>query len=255
MLRGHRKVLIGLVVLLVLSLVPAGALAQTTTIVLVNPPSQSVQVGQNATVDVKVDGVASLYGVDIRLSFDAAKLEVLDADGNAANGVQIASGDLMNPAQGFLAQNTVNNTTGQVQYVFALMAPAAAVSGSGALARITFKTKASGNAVISLDSVTLSSEQAQPIPATLMDGAITVLPGAGPTPVPTPVTPQPTLPPGQGFYYTALRDHGSGHRLRQRLDQSQLHPGGPGAVDPWRGSATTDASPGRDLHARGGSRR
>jgi LysM repeat protein len=183
-----------LALVMLLALLPASAVVAQTTIVLVNPPSQSVDVGQTATVEIKVDTVTNLYGVDIRLTFDTAKLEAQDADGNSANGVQIEPGDFLNPAEGFLAQNVADNATGQVQYVFALMAPATPKSGTGVLARISFRAKAQGNAVISLDSVTLSDEQAQPIAATLMNGSITVLAAGAPTATPSP-TPTGTLPP------------------------------------------------------------
>ncbi len=194
---------------LVLALLPVSTTLAQGTIALVNPPSQSVEVNQTVSVDVKVETVTNLYGVDVRLTFDATKLEAQDSDGNTGNGVQIAPGSFLNPAQGFLAQNTVNNTTGQVQYVFALMAPAAAVSGSGALARITFKAKATGSASITLNSVTLSNDQAQPIAATLMNGSITVVPAGSPTATPVPsgtpaATPVPTpttAPGGVGFPY------------------------------------------------------
>jgi LysM repeat protein len=195
---------------MLLVLLPASTALAQATIILVNPPSQSVELNQTVSVEVKVDTVTNLYGVDIRLTFDATKLEAQDADGNAANGVQIAPGSFLNAAQGFLAQNSADNTTGQVQYVFALMAPATAVSGSGVLARITFRAKATGNAMVTLNSVTLSNDQAQPIPATLMSGSVTVVPPSAATPTPTrvgtpvvtPVTPVPTPPPGGiGFPY------------------------------------------------------
>jgi len=205
----NRGLILTLVLITVLVLPLSPALADSTS-VLVNPPSQSVDLNQSVTVEIKVDSVTNLYGVDIRLTFDATKLEAQDADGNPANGVQIAPGDFLDPAQGFLAQNTVDNTTGQVQYVFALMAPAPAVSGSGVLARITFTAKAEGQASISFTSVTLSNDQAQPITATLVDGSITVLPAGGPTSTPSPTpsgtpaaTPTPTTAPpaGVGFPY------------------------------------------------------
>jgi len=202
-----RGIVLALVLIMLLVLPLSPALAQGT-IVLVNPPSQSVDLNQTVTVEIKVDTVTNLYGVDIRLTFDATKLEAQDADANPANGVQIAPGGFLNPAQGFLAQNTVDNTTGQVQYVFVLMAPNPAVSGTGVLASITFKAKAQGNALITFDTVTLSSDQAQAISATLMDGSITVLPAGAPTATPTPSgtpapTPSPTpVPPGGvGFPY------------------------------------------------------
>ena len=195
--RTTRIVLVGAILALLVGLLPAAALADTTT-VSVNPPSQSVVLNQNVVVEVKVTGVTNLYGVDVRLSFDKTKLQVQDADGNSANGVQIASGDFMNPAQGFLAQNTADNVGGTIQYVFALMAPANPVSGNGVVARITFKGIAQGNAAVNLTSATLSNEQAQPIAVTMANGAVTVVPVAGPTPVPTVPGPTPVPPPPGG---------------------------------------------------------
>jgi LysM repeat protein len=204
--RTGRIGVVALVLVLLVALVPLSPALAEATIVLVDPPSQSVDVGQTVSVNIKVDTVTNLYGVDIRLTFDAAKLEAQDAIDTMA-GVQIAQGDFLNPAQGFMAQNIADNTTGEVRYVFALMAPASAVSGTGVLARITFRAKAQGTAAITLTSVTLSNNQAEPIAATLMNGSITVLPAAGPTATPTrttvPVTPYPTQPPpgGVGFPY------------------------------------------------------
>jgi LysM repeat protein len=193
--------------MLVFALLPTSSALATGTIVLVNPPSQSMNVNATTTVEIKVDTVTSLYGVDVRLTFDAAKLEAQDANASLT-GVQIEQGSFMNPAQGFMAQNVADNTTGQVQYAFVMLTPAPAVSGTGVLAKITFKAKASGNALITLNSVTLSNDQAMPITATLMSGSITVLPASSPTAVPTvaPTSPAPhptALPPpsGVGFPY------------------------------------------------------
>jgi LysM repeat protein len=206
--RRTRGILLTLVVMLVVALLPASGAVAQGTIVLVNPPSQSVNVNATTTVEIKVDTVTNLYGVDVRLTFDAAKLEAQDANASLT-GVQIEQGSFLNPAQGFMAQNVADNTTGQVQYAFVMLSPAPAVSGTGVLAKITFKAKATGNALITLDSVTLSNDQAMPITATLMSGSITVLPETSPTAVPTAVptagpTAQPTaLPPpsGVGFPY------------------------------------------------------
>jgi LysM repeat protein len=189
--------------MLVVALVPASGALANGTIVLVNPPSQSVNVNATTTVEIKVDTVTNLYGVDVRLTFDAAKLEAQDANASLA-GVQIEQGTFLNPAQGFMAQNVADNTTGQVQYAFVMLTPAPAVSGTGVLAKITFKAKAAGNALITLNTVTLSNDAAMPITATLMSGSITVLPASSPTAVPTVgPTPQPTAvpSPGVGFPY------------------------------------------------------
>jgi LysM repeat protein len=186
--RTSRGIQLALVLVMLLALLPLGSVSADATIVLVDPPSQSVDVGQTVAVNIKVDTVTNLYGVDIRLTFDAAKLQAQDQIGTMS-GVQIKQGDFLDPAQGFMAENSVDNTTGEVRYVFALMAPAPAASGTGVLARIFFQATDSGTAVVSLTSVTLSDNQAQPIAATLMDGSITILPAAGPTATPTPTTP------------------------------------------------------------------
>ncbi len=209
-MRGtSRGVLVLLVLASLVALFPVAAVA-AGTIVLVDPPSQSVDVGQTVSVNVKVDSVTNLYGVDVRLSFDKAKLEVQDANGSMA-GIQVEPGSFLNPALGFMAENSADNTAGEVRYVFTLTAPAPAASGSGVLARITFKAKASGTAAITLSEVILLDDQVQPIAATLMDGSVTVLPPSGATPTatktgtlaPTATTVPPMPPPGGvGFPYT-----------------------------------------------------
>lgn len=202
--RTTRGILLTLAVMMVVALLPASGALANGTLVLVNPPSQSVNVNATTTVEIKVDTVTNLYGLDVRLTFDAAKLEAQDAN-TSLSGVQIEQGNFLNPLQGFMAQNVADNTTGQVQYAFVMLTPAPAVSGTGVLARITFKAKAAGNALVTLNSVALSNDQAMPIVATLVSGSITVLPASGPTTTPTvtPITPITPVPPptGVGFPY------------------------------------------------------
>ncbi|MGC8786145.1 MAG: LysM peptidoglycan-binding domain-containing protein [Anaerolineae bacterium] len=196
--RMSRSILL-LVFMMLVALLPVSTAAVNGTIVLVDPPSSTVNLNQTFTLDIKVDTVTNLYAVDVRITFDAAKLEVQDANAGLG-GVQIEPGTFLNPAQGFMIQNVADNTTGQIQYAFTLLSPAPAVSGTGVLARITFRAKATGNAQVSFTSVTLSNDQAQPIVATPMPGSVTILPAGTPTtPVPTgtPSVPAPTAtPPG-----------------------------------------------------------
>ena len=172
-----------------LLLVGAGN-AQGTQVLIV-PASSVVAPGDTITVEIQVRDVVDLYGVDIRLTFDAAKLEVQDADGNPANGVQIAPGNFLDPAQGFLAQNTVDNTIGQVRYVLVLMTPAPAVSGSGALARITFRALSPGSSELDFADVLLANQRAEPIPAAVSGGVVIV---SGGTATPLPMFPGLFLP-------------------------------------------------------------
>ena len=169
---------------LVLLLVGAGH-AQGTQ-VLVVPPSSVVAPGGAVTVEIQIRDVVDLYGVDLHLAFDPTQLEAQDADGNSANGVQIASGEFLDITQGFLGMNAVNNTTGQVRYVFALMSPAPAASGSGVLARITFRASSPGSSTLDFVNVLLANERAESIPVTVSGGLIVVSTGT--------ITPPPTAP-------------------------------------------------------------
>jgi len=210
-MRKRMRTAIGMILVLsmLLVLLPMSSVLAQTTIVLVNPPSQSVDVNQLVTVEIKADSVTNLWAFDITLTFDAAKLEAQDADGNPANGVQVLPGTFLDPAQGFMPiSDHINNTTGEVRFALSLLSPATPVSGTGVLFSITFRAKAEGNALITLGTVTLSDNAANPIAKTLMNGSITVLPTGAPTPTPTqtPIgaptpTPTPTQPPGVGFPY------------------------------------------------------
>jgi hypothetical protein len=153
----------------------SAGIAASTQVLLV-PASGVVMLGQTIAVEVRVQDVTDLYGVDIRLNFDATKLQVQDADGDPGNGVQIEEGNFPDPAQGRVAQNLADNSTGQVRYVVALFAPAPAVSGSGVTARITFLGIAPGISLLDL-AATLADDSAQPIPATVTGGQITVSAG------------------------------------------------------------------------------
>nr|MBC7245853.1 LysM peptidoglycan-binding domain-containing protein [Chloroflexota bacterium] len=213
----NRSVLLLLVCFMLVASLPLSSALAEATIVLVDPPSSTVNLNDTFTLNIKVDTVTNLYAVDIRITFDATKLEVQDAN-PSLGGVQIEPGTFLNPAQGFMIQNVADNSTGKIQYAFTLLSPASAVSGTGVLARITFRAKATGTAQITFDSVTLSNDQAQPIVATPMPGSVTVLPAGTPTPTTVPTgtpvpptatpvgTPAPTVtavppPAGVGFPY------------------------------------------------------
>lgn len=145
--------------------------------VLVVVSSPSVPVGQPVVVYVVADAVERLYAFDVRLSFDAGRLEVVDADGDVSNGVQVGAGEFMPQDQGFTLRNSADNEAGTVEYVFTLMRPALPVTGTGVLARITFRGKAEGVAAIRLRQVMLADDGARGIAVRLEDGEVRVVGG------------------------------------------------------------------------------
>jgi len=160
------------------------SLAQGTRVTL-SPASAQVAVGETVTVDVRVEDVTSLWGARVYLTFDPAILEVVDADSDT-EGVQIARGDFIDPREGrsWALVNQADNTAGTVEYASLLLNnarnPTPPASGSGVLARITFRGLAGGNSAVAFSSqdVELYDGQGASILTMTEDGAVIVM-GAG----------------------------------------------------------------------------
>ncbi|MSP13624.1 MAG: hypothetical protein EXR62_11800 [Chloroflexi bacterium] len=160
------------------------AVAQGGATLSVSPASVTIDVGATTIVDIRVENVTNLYGVDLGFTFDPAAVEVVDADGNAGNGVNVASGTFLNSGSGFTLQNGADNAAGTITYVFSQLNPAPPVSGGGVVLRITFRGKALGSSPVHFSRTNLANNASQAIQNTPTDGAILV--GVGrPTNTPT----------------------------------------------------------------------
>lgn len=161
--------------------------------VLVQPGSQSVAVGGTVTVNVRIEGVTDLYGAEVHMTFSPSVVQVQDADGNAANGVQVATGDIFAGKNAFNALNSANNSTGTIDYAISLLGEPSGVSGAGTLFSVTFRGVSQGLSAIAFVTVMLASRTGGAIAATTVNGTITVT-AAEPTPTNTPPAPTPTTP-------------------------------------------------------------
>jgi len=149
-------------------------LVQTQTArVLVSPPSQEIDLGETATVDIRIEDVDGLYGAEVELSYDPTRLEVQDADLERP-GIQIQPGTFPDPSQGFAGQNSVDEEAGIIKYAVTLKRPAPPVNGSGVLATITFRAIREGESRLVFNEVLLANMRSEPIEATSQDGTITV---------------------------------------------------------------------------------
>lgn len=173
-----------LVVLLSGPVAPAMA---ASTVVALSPAAGSVAAGQTLVVNVTVADVTALFGAEFHLTFDAGRLEVVDAD-PATEGLQVAKGSFL--SNDFVAQNVANNTAGTVDFGVSQMSPHGPVSGTGVLATITFRGKAAGSAAVTFSSVLLADSGGTQISATSQNGSVTVTGGA--TPAPTTAAPTAT---------------------------------------------------------------
>lgn len=169
--------------------------SQVTTTVAITPSQIALDCGATTLVDVRVNDVKDLYGIDFKITFDPNILEVVDADAAIA-GVQIRPGNLPDTSggQGFIQSNKVDNAAGNIEYAAVRTAPAAPQSGSGVAASITFRGKGAGKSPITVAKVLLLNQLVEPIKAEPVNGQATVT-CAGPTVPATTVPPKPTPPP------------------------------------------------------------
>jgi LysM repeat protein len=158
-----------------------------------DPSPGQVTVGGVAAVQLRLENVANLYGIEVHLTFDARMVQVEDDDAGR-EGVQVAVGEIPHPE--FLVQNIVDNTGGRLDYAVVQLAPRLPASGSGVVATIHFRGVSEGVSPIRFVGAKLASPDGVEIPVVLQDGTIAVGTSA-PTDTPTPTyTPGgPTLTP------------------------------------------------------------
>ncbi|MBC7257059.1 MAG: hypothetical protein H5T66_13255, partial [Chloroflexi bacterium] len=194
-MRRDRKALLHLLALaLFMAVSPVGgALAQGNARVTISPASATVGEGQTTAVQVWVRDVQDLYGLDIRLQFDPAAVEVVD-EYPQQGGIQVRPGDFLNVD--FIIRNTVNNEEGTIWYALTQVNPSAPASGSGVAFVILFRGKRAGlTSTLAFTNAQLATRSGAMIPCTAEDGEIRVVQAeqAPPTPTQAPPPPEPTI--------------------------------------------------------------
>jgi hypothetical protein len=118
------------------------------------------------TVAIRIENATRLYGVEVHLAFDPARLEVQDADPDK-EGVQIQAGDF--PSPDFVVQNQADNAKGTIDYAVTQLAPREAVNGSGVLATVTVRGKDKGTSSLTFVGAKLANPDGQEIPSQTVD--------------------------------------------------------------------------------------
>ena len=195
-LLGRRTVSVAAAIV-VLSMAIGGALSPRSAspvsgadpVVQIDPASSEVTVDGAADVEIVITDVTDLYAASVDLSFDAAVLEVVDAD-PGRSGVQIFTGTFPGPSEGpsDVTINTADNTAGTIEYDVTLLEPAPPVSGSGTLATVRFRGKAIGTSPVAFESAALWDSLNEGIITTSESGEVQVAEEATDTPQPTPTT-------------------------------------------------------------------
>jgi hypothetical protein len=187
-------VTLALALLVIAIAVPERGLAQGGGArVYLSPATTSTSAGQQFTVEVIAEGMASLYAEEIRLRFDPQVLAVLDADPQQ-EGVQLEAGPFLDPQHGFVVANKADNSEGTALFAMTLVNPAPPAQGSGVLARVSFKALQPGTTEIQLEKALLVNDSVKAIETSTAGAqaqilgqapAATALPAPGPAPAPS----------------------------------------------------------------------
>lgn len=164
------------VAILVLGSASAAAPSQDA-MVRPDPVVSAVPLGGQVVVTIYVQDVQALYGADVRLGFDPAVLEVQDMN-PAASGVQIAPlSTFLKPD--FVVRNSACNgvdsacpIAGIIRYAVTQVNPSAPVSGSGALAAVTFTRLRSDATTLQIIAHKLSDRTGVKISAVAQEGRV-----------------------------------------------------------------------------------
>ncbi len=170
------RMAVALGVLLLAAVVLIGgraAAAPQTAIVRCDPATVAGPVGSTVNIDIYVENVVELYGADVRLGFDPAALQVVDAD-PTVEGIQIM------PLDTFLSPDfVVRKGLGYAEdpdviwYAVTQVNPSEAVSGSGPLARVTFTAQEAGSFTLPITYHKLARRDSLEIPSTAQGCSIT----------------------------------------------------------------------------------
>jgi hypothetical protein len=140
------------------------------------PDLRLIQVGQNTTFDLMVDGVRNLYGFQLELAFNPTVMEVVDAYPGIP-GIQIEEGTFFIPEN--LVINQADNTAGTIKYSASLQGAKPGLTGGGRLARLTFHSKAPGVSTVDFTRTILSDPFSVEIPSGRQGGQVSIQQLAG----------------------------------------------------------------------------
>jgi hypothetical protein len=148
--------------------------AQPQTTLQVDPQELRIKVGEEATVDLAIEQVSELYGIEVHLTFDPDVLQILDADASQ-EGVQIEPGTL--PLPDFVVQNAADNQQGIIDYASTQLPPNEPGAGDGVIARIRLKALRPGTTQLQFDRFLLADTGGGSIAAASRNGQVTVVAG------------------------------------------------------------------------------
>lgn len=147
------------------------------------PGAKSFRVGETARFCVNLENVINLYGADIQVRFPTSLVSVVDADSNAANGINMEPGAFPPANNGgtrTIAANQVIAPNDRMRYAVALLRPSQGVTGSGEVFCFTLQGLATGTGMLTFGPVEMYDQNISPISPAQVEASILVLPAQTP---------------------------------------------------------------------------
>ena len=144
---------------------------QSKAVIKIQPETSVVKVGDAVAIDILVEDVSDLMGVELELQFNPTVLQAQDADPDE-DGIQLQSGQFLAPD--FQVKNTIDNSAGLAQYIVTQTAPTEPARGNGIIASISFEAIAPGVSELTLTKTNLASPDGERIITTPIPGQVTI---------------------------------------------------------------------------------
>ena len=143
-------------------------------LVAADPSSIQLSLGGTGTVSIIVQDVVNFHGLQLHMTFDPVKLDVLDAD-PLTPGTQVAPGALLMNPEWMVYQNVVDNGAGTIDVIAFLTDVEDSWDGSDTLVQITFLGVAPGTSILTLADVVLTDPKGVHLDVNTSNGTIIVL--------------------------------------------------------------------------------
>jgi hypothetical protein len=133
---------------------------------------QIVDIGNQLTVEVTIEGVEDLHAFSFDLPFNPNILQAVSAEYGgllSKNGADAVKCEKI----------VINNADGKISGITCSRTTPDGISGVGALVKIIFNTVKAGKGVLNLENVKLTNSAAELIEFTLYEGEITIYPQNG----------------------------------------------------------------------------
>ena len=153
-------------------------LAPAATAFTLAPASATIHGCEIIEVEVRIEDVADLYGAEVRLAFDPAVIEVVDADALSA-GIQVLNGGLLQEPI-FASENEADNTAGTIHFAATQLYPTAPASGTGALIVIKLRARSEGVSDLEITFTRMANRDTDELAGTATDGLVTTVAPSSP---------------------------------------------------------------------------